>query len=823
MSIRAYLAAAITTTVLIGASPAQATGSPVAPQTLPALTQSLSLFQGLAESTANQSVQGSSVAAEGVDYVGWMLAAVGIASSFSTEAQTQEQLEQIEDQITGIQTQISSIDAQIQGLQKQISALAQQAQYADCSVQSATMTPALATIQSAQEEYNTLVSQSLAAAQNVPGQVAPSSSQLVTWAQGTVTGSGSMRVALHDLDNVLVGTSDDGSLPACAQALWSYAGTSQFGWEQAYYSQLYTYLTYWYQVQVQALNLYVEAMHILALDASGQPTQWPITDPSAVCTPPLANGDMVTACNSAANAVALVVDTISDQFMVAGAPYSWGTGGQVMAENPTLRQPFAWLMDLNDFQTDGCQLPVSSVTAPCGGSVGTSSQFANSTWGDFTWGTYNGWVPATTALWLSIGIQPTSTSSLPIWQALQQAGLGDTASWGAQGGLYGLIIYTGETATATNTYELFWWGTESITGQCFFDTGAYLPGTDTFAGFWNVPACDAVQNAGTLAIFVSDGTGFPNGYQPPSGVLYIYRSTPVVYSNPSFYSANFQAPASSGSGQWTPVQWPGWAISTDGYTNTPTAQFRWPVLPLNNAMCTAGNSAGATMKATNPAGAYTMCGQDMLGWMAAQLPQLPTPAAPLAVIAEPSLAAARVSWRPGSTRQKPEGYRIRAQHGNGPWRTVVANTSALRTAASARRLSYPVPVSKPGFWRFKVRAIIKDRVSRPSAPTRREFITTTSSPARYYAYQRGNVKRVVKVFADGRVYWNGPRRSGFGLKHDGRITGQMSKDRFTWSAKWRQPTTGSWRNLRWDGWERIAGPARTRRGMPLPHTRLPKH
>lgn len=816
------------------ASTSQQTATPVAPAPLTSLTQTLQLFQGLADSTANQSAQSASLAVGMPDIFGWEMAAIGIAGSAQSTAETVAQLSEIDDQITGIQNTITSIGAQITGLQSQLKALSAQLQNQDCGVETAQMTLTLGYIQDLERKFSGFATQASQAADGAAGVAPPTWGQIVGWANTAVSGTYSVPVMLNTLNNVLVGTTDDGSISACAAAAVPLAGTTPFGWEQAYYSQVYNYMAYWYQIQVIALNLYVQAMHVLAVEASGDPTDFPVGDPSGVCQPPLAKGDVVTACNLAADEVSDLTDAITAQFSIAGAPYSWGTAGQVFAANPFAAgnpvpiQPYAWLMDINDFQTAGCTLPVSSASSPCGGSVGTSGQFANPTWGDFVWGAYTGWVPAKTLPWQSIGLQPPQTTNAPIWQRMQQLGFGDP-TWGAEGGLDNLIVYTGEVVTSDADLENAYPGSASVTGQCFFDTANNIsdgPPVASGVSSWNVPACDGVGWWGGALISYLSSYFQPGHYgEWPNGSAFPYaqRSAPIQYSNPAFYNADFELASSPN--PWIPRTAPGWATASPGATFTPTPEFRWPVLPLNDAMCSAKIPGNGTMDATNSGGAYTMCGADMTAWIAAQLPQMPTPAAPISVSASPTLGAAAVSWLPGSVRQKPVSYRIRGKRGDGKWRTLVRDTSAKsrELASTSKRLRYPVPVAKSGFWRFKVVALMKDRRSRPSAPTRREYITTKRVSARYYVFTQGQKRRVVKSFADGRVYWVGREQSAFGTRHKRVLHGHTFRDPYRWSGTWHQRADGSWKAMQWPGWVRVDGPARTRKGMPKAASRLPRY
>lgn len=835
MKIRVLAAGAALLGLLLAGSPAanaqgtvtprQTTAdTPVAPATLEQLTDSLTLFQGLANSTAQQSEQGSQVSLNSAaPLVGWVTAALGVAAKYQSMQQTAAQLAQIEDQIASVQQGLNTIEGQISTLQDTIDKLAEQTAYADCSVQSSQMTQTLSTITTVQNSYYELLQQAVNAAQGEAGQVAPSWSQLQNWAEDAVSGADSMRVALHTIDNVIVGTSDDGSLPACASALWSYAGQAPLAWEQSYYPQVYTYVAYWYQVQVQALNLYVEAQHLLAVGASGNPTQYPTNDPAVACDAPVANGDMVTACNNAADAVSMVAQNITDQFIAAGAPYSWGTGGQVFSANPKNGTAVAWLMDINDFQSDGCTLPLTSAGTPCGGTVGTSPQFADPSWGDFSWGVYPNWIPATSATWLSLGVLDQAGT---VSELMADAGFGDS-SWGAGNGLSGLIVYTGETSQSTVWNGTFIQdGNYQLAGQCFLDTSNT---TSTGSG-WQLPACDSVSGAGPLFAYVgyspwgqNGATQWPAGSDPTDWPL--TRNAPLGYSNPGFYNALFEFEGVSIQTTWKLVIAPGWATSVQGTPVTPTPQYRWPVLALDNSMCTVTTSGGATMSISNPAGAWTMCGADMQAWMAAQLPDLPAPAPPVSVSAAPKLHAAVVSWRAGSVRQRADAYRIRGKVGHRKWRTLVKNTSKSRAVASARhkRISYRVRVPRSGIWKFKVVTIIDGHRSRPSAPTRGDYVTTKRVPWRYYAFEHNGTRRVAKAFADGRIYWNGRHTSGLGMRQKGRFTGHTFTGPMRWSGRWTQRVRGSWKSLQWKGWSRIDGPDRSRAGMPLPHSRLPRH
>lgn len=221
----------------VASAPPVTAAVPAPPDTLAELSQALQMFQGLADSTGNQSPQSASLA--GISGIfGWEMAAIGIAGSAQSAQQAQQQLQSIETQITGIENTISTISNQITALSNQIAALAEQLAYTNCSLQSTTMTAPLSNIGSVQFAYTTLVDQATSAASGVG--VAPTWAEMVSWARTAVSGQGSITVALNSINNVLVGTTDDGSVAACAQALIPTAGTSTFGWEQAYYSQVYT-------------------------------------------------------------------------------------------------------------------------------------------------------------------------------------------------------------------------------------------------------------------------------------------------------------------------------------------------------------------------------------------------------------------------------------------------------------------------------------------------------------------------------------------------------------------------------------------------------
>ncbi|MEI6624166.1 MAG: hypothetical protein WCP28_19915 [Actinomycetes bacterium] len=861
--------------VLLGAMAAPATSAPVpvqqsaarsayAPTAVPSLQQSLSLFQGLVSSVTTQpaTLTRSEPRGMAVDPIGWALSAAGLAVSIADGVEEEQQLQAINAQLTAVQSTLSAIQVQLTTLQNSINQLMTQLKETNCATQTQAASSAAANIQSASQGFNELLAQTQAAGLTPPTQAAPTFAMLVTWA---TTYGGQIQSALNDLSLVISGTADDGALVACAQALYAPAPPPA-NFEATYYGNLYSFVSYWYQVQVGALNLYVEAQHLLALNASGQVTTLNPNTPQQVCQPPITNGQAQQNCNLAADMVSTVYDNLQAQLTTAGAPYLWGTGGQVMAQSPVATaasgQALAWLTDINTFQTSGCTLPLSSApyTGVCGGSVGVGPTFANSTFGNYTFGPYSGWIPATSKAWYSttststtVMNHPSGPPDPPVAQAMSYAGLGNS-TWGSGNGLSNLIILTGETSSSTgySDWPLNQFGYQnSLTGQCLLDSNFQVSGNPTATG-WQYPFCDA-QGGEPLGNLVANftQTGTKENTQL-SWTQWPQGSFGYNYTDPLFYTASFgntgEPNAKDPSPWWlnmpggttSPPVGPMWMTATYGWwvsgysvvTEAPatfagTPGYRWPVLPLSTSMCTNG------MPLTNLGGAYTMCGADFQAWLGANLPSAPpAPTSPVELSATHSLGSANVSWRYRSVPQyrgdvttKP-AFRIRARRGAGKWTTVVPNTATSTGPVShkGQRYGYLVKGLKAGNYSFKVAALAGKSPGRYSSVSRLEYVPDKVLQSRYYAFKgAGGTRSTVKAFADGRVYEITKSADGFGRLRARQITGHLFTNPYAWSGLWQQTTRGSWKNLRWVGYQRIGGPASSRKGMPYPRGYLPTY
>jgi hypothetical protein len=817
--------AAAAALVVPAPSAAAPEAGPIGPTTVPALQQPLQQLQQLEESVGALPSSGAQATGLATDLVGWSLSAIGLAVTAGSQAQVEAGLQDIAAGLNGIQQSLSVISTQLAQLSAELQLVAEEEQWADCAAQTQTGSEPVAVIQAAADEYTQFLSQTTNADDSAPP---PEVDAMVDWANDyTQTQGNSLMTALIAIDDMLMGTSQTSSLKACGQALAMVYEDADLTFEQSYYTALYQYLAYWYQVQVQGLTLYVEAQHVLALDAAGELSQFQPTEPSAICTEPI-SGAVTNDCQMAYNAVTTVYDNLEDQLYAAGAPYIWGTGGQVTASPPAVGSK-AWLVDINDFGTDGCTLPLTSNTPACGDAVGTDGPLP-ATWGAYSWGSYSGWRAAVTKDWLDLFPASYQTSHVgQFWQYMTAAGFGD-AQWGTGKGLQNLLVYTGEITASQNPVlnaASFGKATSDyqnvVEGMCVLDTQAFL-GQGYNPNTWVRPLCDDA-GGGVLSALVADFDPAASTWFgiAPNGGDGEYWGGGDFTDGTRFYNANLlEGPKGM---PWQVVQLPGWMTGTfatvggeaQALTFTPVPQYRWPTLPLSDAACTVTAPTGGTMPAVTAGGAYTMCGPDFAAWVALQLPPAPVPASALGVTTRPGLGKAVVTWRKSPGQRHVAAYRVRGSRDGGAWRTV-------RTApATARnKNSMAVRVAKPGWWRFRVVTIARHGASRPSAPSRPAYIATKVHASRYYTFRRGGVVRVAKAFSDGRVYFAGRHLAGVGELRRGRVTGHTYRGPHRWAGTWTQPTSGAWNRLSWTGWTRVEGPARTRAGMPFARASFPR-
>ncbi len=709
------------TGVAMLAMPAPATADTVtAPVTVASWSQALQVFEGLEQAVGPPEAARTSGMV--TDAIGWTLASIGLAVDADSAEQVSENLEDISDSLQQVQQSLTAVDQQIAQMQVELAAVSVQQAWADCAEQTQGTSQPVAVIQSASDEYNQFITQATSANGSEP---APTVEALVDWAQDYTSGAKNLLTALNDIADVLSGTQQTGSLQACGQALYSMYSTSALNFEENYYGPLYQYLSYWYQTQVQGLNLYVEAQHVLALDAAGDLTGFQPTDPAVICTQDI-SGAVTTACDNAQASVNTVYDAIRGQIFIAGAPYLWGSGDMVTAAAPAQNNK-AWLVDINDYNSTGCVLPLTSNTSACGGTVGSTWPLSPTTWGPFSWGSYSNWQPAVTADWLAL--MPASQQKLSMsgtyasWMA--QLGFGDS-TWGPGAGLENLLIYTSEITESSNPdLNAKTWMNNAVSdyqnavdGMCLLDTAAYV---GSGGSAWVRPLCDD-EGGGILSVLLASFDGQTSEWSgvAPGGAEGNYPGG-GPFTNTAFYTANFsQGPKNS---PWWINQVPGWMTGTyglsgnttpQGYLFTPSPQYRWPVFVLSNSLCSVTTPAGSAMTVTTSVGAYTMCGADFAAWLAVQLPPAPSPVVASGIRAKARPGGARISWKVPRAQRYAVGYRIRGKRGDGVWRTL----ATVNPSARQQRFGVRLHVRHPGVWRFRVVTLLPDRRSHPSAASR---------------------------------------------------------------------------------------------------------
>lgn len=625
-----------------------------------------------------------------IDMIGAGAGVVGLISGLAFGFTSDKDLHEIINELNEIQNTLNQMQQQLNEIQTSINALTamitKDFQVSNCVTSLQNLSTYENTIYQSQQSYNTLIANMNKAYANpdsttgLPNtSMAPSKSDLLAFSANAQSLSG----ALDGINSQLMLKSTP-ILFTCAPVANGLV-TTDLNAEAAYYSALYELVEREYAMQVQGLQLLL-TMNMIDAWAAAFPNSFNPTatvnvtteDIANVCFPDdgtFANNDVEVACNAATANVARIYDNVMLQMLYAGIPYVWGTDGQVSTQVATsttssgalsITPLSLWALDLNDFQatkSDGsaCPYPLATSTSNvCGGTVGTTQPFTNS-----SWQTLNGWRPAATADWLSLLGTGGTLTPTPLASTMEQRGLSVPADY---------VIYTGEASDLTAGPALWtqqWLQVNKQTkktygytnGLCLLDTNA-----ETSQSQWtSQPFCDEA-GGGTLAYLMNT----PIGTQKYGFSGLVFGGNMSLLSNWDLTSSSFdwwryafyysggiftstdsshtqknggeyvQANTSDQSQQsFAAPGWAsGWNYGPDPSANqiqaSPTATFRWPVRSLKSIDCSwrvqqlrYWGIPVVTSSGVNPAGMPTMCTPELVSNWFAQV--LPSPEPPTAI------------------------------------------------------------------------------------------------------------------------------------------------------------------------------------------------
>lgn len=406
---------------------------------------------------------------------------------------------------------------------------------------------------------------------------------------------------LQDLGNVLIPPAGGSGLIQSCLAVPSNGPSNYIGQiDDAYYNAVVDALIgYYYAIQTQGVTMVVEALNFEAWQAAGSPTSTTanIEDiAERICGNP--TGDVKQLCDNAqwavygTDGVTGVRGRIAEQLTLGGAPYtSLGLLGQELVHRyVSSTVVFASSPELFSSQnsTDGCTALVSS--APCGILRGVYD--TNTTLGG-TYGLYGE------------GLEGT-------WRAADGDDFNDifthAPSWGtayANVGAY-MMQERGFVDLPSNTIFLasgfffdqpYGSGHGGIDVITFTDTGVKPP----LAPFFGTPTYTSYFNYSNALLVRTDHNSSCDLFNPNPAL-------PAASENGSYYIG--QAEFCYDGSKMELYEWK--ATGWGNPANKP--QFRMPVIDITTLTCNTG------LKATNPGGAYTRCGDDFTAWLSNQVP-----------------------------------------------------------------------------------------------------------------------------------------------------------------------------------------------------------
>jgi len=373
----------------------------------------------------------------------------------------------------------------------------------------------------------------------------------------------------------------------------------------AYYDAVSNLTMYFYTVQVQGLNVLVEALHAEAADAWVEVNGADSLDPNAmpeVCSE-APDETVVDYCNQAIGWMTTVYENLQDQFAYAGAPYSvYSAGSTSDFDTATINgTPYVFVTSLEDFtSTQGytCSSPLDSADA-CGPLVGTN---LSSITQPEAFGYRTNWVPATPETWQTL-LEDWTDDSETLGSFLED-------KWGFQNTADATKVFLTNT-TYTASFDVSPYEAIDLQAVCFGDTSL-----ERSVG--HQPFCYNGSNDGEDYGEAKDLLS--EEHYPTQGCTDFSASSTLTDEDTNdFYTGTYWDKISGYTCEydgWVDGVHPGWVLDDDGAS---AEQYLWPMFDMSTATCN-DNDDGTSRSTTNAAGVYTMCGDDFDLWFADIVP-----------------------------------------------------------------------------------------------------------------------------------------------------------------------------------------------------------
>lgn len=571
--------ATIAATVTVAALMPTVTAPAAAEGFGPAGTMMLGLEEGAAAGTTTE-------------LVGWGLSAIGLDNEQGQESQEiVDDLNEISDQLTDISDELSTLNSEITNQ--------------TCTLETSDTTNAAV---SQISTWSVTLQDYLGAAVNQNG--GASNLQVEELVEDILDDDTGAAYQLSVINTALLDEGiADGIISSCLATLAT--PTSGTAGDLTYYDAVANLTMYFYTVQVQGLNLLVEALHAEATEAWVQANGAAALDPAdapMVCSD-APNITVLDYCNQATGWMTLIYENVQQQFAFAGAPYSVYTSGSTTAYDvATLNgTPYAFVTSLESFTTAqgaSCPTPLTSAD-PCGPLVGTN--LTTSIPQAETFGYRTNWTPASAEVWQDV-LNGWSDSSQTLGSYLA-----DTWDFQNTAGVTKVFL-TNTTYTADPDYGGEQAKPFSLPAVCFGDTSAAR-------SIGHEPFCYNGSNNGEDYGEASDVLEQHWLSDPDLGCANYYAPSALTDEDTDgFYDYLYADPLDgytcpTGEG-WEDGDLPGWVLGDDGASDE---QYLWPMFDMSSAACNV-NDNGSSRSTTNAAGVYTMCGDDFDAWFATIVP-----------------------------------------------------------------------------------------------------------------------------------------------------------------------------------------------------------
>lgn len=530
------------------------------------------------------------------------------------------------DPLEDVKRQLEQISAQLDAINKRLDEISMQSAFQSCATLTQLGADAIATINTQAKDFRRYAD---------PKNPNRDRKEWVDWADKVLDNRNGSLQRLEFLQIQLVGQSKvGGALKQCADAF-------RQEWEQKrpalgedmYYKDLWTYLNYFWQAQIKALNNVVEAYHIRAAEAwmggGAKPRPLPAPkDLKSICDSTKSRGAGASPsqnCKYAAEAATDVYYAMLDQAKAAGAGYAWNLEA-TKSISMRAKTSELWVTDLSKYgDREDCEGPLNSLDPEggCGPTASTSTVIYE----DKGLG-YGGWKTATTAQWRTL-LGP-DTEAATAGEAMGNAGFPPNMR-------KNIIVYTNEW-TRFGSDQLKWLSGPSrqrwqdpltnVDARCFFDTN--MPPSGDGRHSWLYCNQDAA--------FWFLANAFDQSKSGPCSGSFHYRPSAVAAQGTQrrFSGVDLQ-------GQWTfdcndpsssvyynkpwVQQKPGWMslpLAEEGGEIIP--EYKWPVQDISGRKCLTNLNWGTDktpLQPRNAGGAWTMCGDDFKDWLKTQLPDPP--------------------------------------------------------------------------------------------------------------------------------------------------------------------------------------------------------